>query len=143
MVGAGYTGTEVAAQGVLVTGRCAGIRDCAARTARWLLVDTADRVLPGLRERLSGPPTACCAERGVEIRTGTSVKEATDDGVLLSDGSTVPTRSLIWCVGVRPDPLVETLGLPTDRGRLVVDETCRCPASPDCGRAATRPRCPT
>src|SRR6266498_56153 len=39
----------------------------------------------------------------------------------LSTGELVPTRSLIWCVGVRPDPLVERLGLPTTRGRLVVD----------------------
>ena len=54
VVGAGYTGTEVAAQGVLATR--ATLRKhprLRGRTARWLLLDTADRVLPGLRERLS------------------------------------------------------------------------------------------
>jgi NADH dehydrogenase len=143
VVGAGYTGTEVAAQGVLATRallakhpRLEGAR------ARWLLLDTADRVLPGLSERLSSVASRTLGERGVEVRMGTSVKEATADGVQLSDGSSVPSRSLIWCVGVRPDPLVETLGLPTDRGRLVVDADLSVPGQPGlwaCGDAAAVP----
>jgi len=81
-------------------------------------------------------------ERGVEIRLGTRVKQATSEGVHLSDGDYVPTRSLIWCVGVRPDPLVDGLGLATREGRLVVDEFLNVPAHPDvyaCGDAAAVP----
>jgi NADH:quinone reductase (non-electrogenic) len=143
VVGAGYTGTEVAAQGVLATRallakhpRLAGAR------ARWLLLDTAARVLPGLSERLSSTASRTLEERGVEVRTGTSVQEAMADGVHLSDGSMVPTRSLIWCVGVRPDPLVDTLGLPTDHGRLVVEPDLSVPGQPGlwaCGDAAAVP----
>jgi NADH dehydrogenase len=143
VVGAGYTGTEVAAQGVLATrallAKHPRLDDA---KARWLLLDTADRVLPGLSERLSGTAARTLAERGVEVRTGTSVKEATADGVQLSDGSTVPTRSLIWCVGVRPDPLVDTLGLPTDHGRLKVNADLSVPGQPGlwaCGDAAAVP----
>jgi NADH dehydrogenase len=62
------------------------------------------------------------------------VEEATADGVRLSSGEFVPTRSLIWCVGVRPDPLVEGLGLATDHGRLVVDEYLNVPGRPDVAR---------
>jgi NADH dehydrogenase len=143
VVGAGYTGTEVAAQGVLATR--ATLRKhprLRGRTARWLLLDTADRVLPGLRERLSHTASRTLTERGVEIMTGTSVKEAMAEGVLLSDGSSVPTRSLIWCVGVRPDPLVEMLGLPTERGRLIVEPDLSVPGKPGmwaCGDAAAVP----
>lgn len=61
----------------------------------------------------------------------TSVKEATEDGVHLSTGDFVPTRSLIWCVGVRPDPVVEGLGLPLRSGRIVVDEFLTVPGHPD------------
>ena len=60
----------------------------------------------------------------------------------LSTGEKVPTRSLIWCVGVRPDPLVESLGLATNRGRLVVDEYMAVPGAPDvyaCGDCAAVP----
>jgi NADH:ubiquinone reductase (H+-translocating) len=76
------------------------------------------------------------------VRPGVSVTEATEDGVRLSDGSFVRTRSLIWCVGVRPDPLVEALGLETLHGRLCVDEYLAVPGHPEvlaCGDAAAVP----
>jgi len=140
VVGAGYTGTEVAAQGVLHTKELT--RHRLHLRPRWLLVDTADRVLPQLDIRLSRAADRVLRERGVEILRKTSVKQATRDGVRLSDGEFVPTRSLIWCVGVRPDPLVEVLGLQTEQGRLVVDEFLTVPGHPDvyaCGDAAAVP----
>ena len=80
--------------------------------------------------------------RGVEVRTGQSVTEAMDGYVQLSTGEKVPTRSLIWCVGVRADPLVDGLDLETNRGRLVVDEYMAVPGAPDiyaCGDCAAVP----
>ena len=143
VVGAGYTGTEVAAQGVLATRRqVAGQRRRAGLRPRWLLLDTAERVLPELDERLSRGADRVLRERGVEVRTGVSVAEARADGVQLTDGEFVPSRSLIWCVGVRPDPLVEGLGLKTERGRLVVDENLQVPGHPEvyaCGDIAAVP----
>jgi NADH:quinone reductase (non-electrogenic) len=131
VVGAGYTGTEVAAQGVLYTEALVERRPELTGLPRWLLIDTADRVVPSLDERLGVASDRVLRERGVEILTQTSVKQATKDGVHLSNGEYVPTRSLIWCVGVRPDPLVEGLGLPTKQGRLVVDEFLTVPGHPD------------
>jgi NADH dehydrogenase len=131
VVGAGYTGTEVAAQGVLYTDALTRHRSNLEGKPRWLLVDTADRVLPQLDQRLSRAADKVLRERGVELRLKTSVKEATAEGVHLSDGEFVPTRSLIWCVGVRPDPLIESLGLPTEQGRLVVNEFLSVPGHPD------------
>ncbi|MGW0874966.1 NAD(P)/FAD-dependent oxidoreductase [Streptomyces sp. NPDC002740] len=143
VVGAGYTGTEVAAQGQLFTDALVrahplrrGIRP------RWLLLDTASRVLPELDERLSRTADRVLRERGVEVRMGTSVKEATREGVLLTDGEFVDTRTLAWCVGVRPDPLAESLGLPMERGRLLVEPTLQVPGRPEvfaCGDAAAVP----
>jgi hypothetical protein len=60
--------------------------------------------------------------RGVEVLTGQSIAKAMDGYVELTTGEKAPTCSLIWCVGVRADPLVDGLDLPTNRGRLVVDE---------------------
>ncbi|GAA3629516.1 NAD(P)/FAD-dependent oxidoreductase [Streptomyces chitinivorans] len=148
VVGAGYTGTEVAAHGKMFTDSLArqharsatGMR--ADARPRWMLLDIADRVLPGLDEKLARTADRVLRKRGVEVRTGTSVKEATKDGVLLDTGEFVPTRSLIWCVGVRPDPLVEQLGLPTEKGRLIVDEYLNVPGRPEvfaCGDAAAVP----
>lgn len=144
VVGAGYTGTEVAAHGVLFTDDLArqntGLRD--GPRPRWLLLDVADRLLPGLDERLSRTADRVLRSRGVDVRTRTSVKEATPDGVLLDDGEFLHSRSLIWCVGVRPDPLVDSLGLPTDKGRLCVDKFLGVPGRPEvfaCGDAAAVP----
>jgi NADH dehydrogenase len=98
---------------------------------RWLLLDLAERILPELDPRLSRTADAVLRARGVDVRTGVSVREATPDGVTLTDGEVVPTRSLIWCVGVRPDPLVDQIGLKTERGRLVVDEYLTVPGHPE------------
>ncbi|MFI6079072.1 NAD(P)/FAD-dependent oxidoreductase [Actinoplanes sp. NPDC051343] len=131
VVGAGYTGTEVAAQGVLYTEALVRNRPELTGLPRWLLVDTADRIVPSLDERLGAASDRVLRERGVEILTQTSVKQASKHGVELSTGEYVPTCSLIWCVGVRPDPLVEGIGLPTEQGRLVVDEYLTVPGHPD------------
>lgn len=152
VVGAGYTGTEVTAQCQLFTAALARRHPAlSGRPIRWLLLDLAPRVLPELDPRLSRTAERVLGDRGVEIRTETSIAEATHSGVLLSTGEEVATHSLIWCVGVRPDPLVEGLDLPTESGRLVVDEYLTVPGQPEIfagGDAAavpdlTRPGRPT
>ncbi|MFE9702383.1 FAD-dependent oxidoreductase [Streptomyces sp. NPDC005930] len=143
VVGAGYTGTEVAAHGAMYTD--AQVRRHPTRSGmrpRWMLLDVAPRVMPEMDERLSRTAERVLRQRGVDVRMGTSVKEATHDGVVLTDGSTVDTRTLVWCVGVRPDPLVESLGLPMERGRLLVDPHLQVPGRPElfaCGDVAAVP----
>jgi NADH:ubiquinone reductase (H+-translocating) len=143
VVGAGYTGTEVAAQGQLLTARLLRrMPGLAGQRVRWMLLDTAPRVLPDLDPRLSRTADRVLRRRGVEVRTGQSVTEAMADFVQLSTGEKVPTRSLIWCVGVRADPLVDGLDLETTKGRLVVDEYMKVPAAPEiyaCGDCAAVP----
>ncbi|MEV0730238.1 NAD(P)/FAD-dependent oxidoreductase [Polymorphospora sp. NPDC050346] len=143
VVGAGYTGTEVAGNGILYTDALARrLPGLAGNPPRWLLLDVAGRVLPELDERMSRTADRVLRRRGVDVRMGTSVAEATHDGVRLTDGGFVATRSLIWCVGVRPDPLVADLGVPTTKGRLVVDEYLNVPGHPEvyaCGDAAAVP----
>jgi NADH dehydrogenase len=143
VVGAGYTGTEVAASGVLFTAALTRQHPGLGEVRpRWMLLDLADRVLPGLSPQMSKAALAVLRERGVDVRTGVSVQEADAEGVRLTDGSFVRTRSLIWCVGVRPDPLVADLGLETEKGRLVVDEYLSVPGHPEvlaCGDAAAVP----
>ncbi|MFF6779645.1 FAD-dependent oxidoreductase [Streptomyces sp. NPDC012510] len=143
VVGAGYTGTEVAAHGQMFTDEL--VRKQPLREGmrpRWMLLDIADRVLPEMDEKLSRTADRVLRQRGVDVRMGTSVKEATSTGVLLSDGEFVDTRTLVWCVGVRPDPLAESLGLPMERGRLLVEPTLHVPGRPEvfaCGDAAAVP----
>ena len=143
VVGAGYTGTEVVAQIQLLTHDVLRRRPrLAGSRPRWLLLDTAERVLPGMDERLAATAGRVLRERGVEVEMGTSVSEATADGVRLTDGRFVASRALVWCVGVRPDPLALSTGLPMTDGRLQVDEFLAVPGHPEilsCGDAAAVP----
>lgn len=142
VVGAGYTGTEVAAHGQLFTDELASQRPRLKIRPKWMLLDVAPRVLPELDQRMSRTADRVLRRRGVDVRMGTSVAVATADGVKLTDGEYVPTCSLVWCVGVRPDPFVAQLGLRTEKGRLVVDEYLNVPGFPEvyaCGDAAAVP----
>jgi NADH:ubiquinone reductase (H+-translocating) len=143
VVGAGYTGTEVTAQGQLLTNRLAKVLPgLSGQQIRWMLLDLAPRVLAELDPRLSRTAERVLRRRGVEVLTGKSVAEALDGSVKLTTGDTVLTRSLIWCVGVRADPLMEGLDLATNRGRLEVDEFMAVPGTEGvyaCGDCAAVP----
>ncbi len=143
VVGAGYTGTEVAAQGQLLSTRLVRrMPRLRNQKIRWMLIDTAPRVLPDLDPRLSKTAHRVLRRRGVEIRTGQSVTEVMSGEVHMSTGEKVATRSLIWCVGVRADPLVDGIDLETTKGRLVVDEFMAVPSAADiyaCGDCAAVP----
>jgi len=134
VVGAGYTGTELVAQGQQLTHQAlrrrhhGGLRE---DEVRWVLVDMAPRVLPRLSEHLAEPAVKTLRRRGIEVRLETSVAEVTETCVRLSDDTEIPAHTVAWCVGVRPDPLVEPLGLPTTKGRLDVDEWLTVPGHPD------------
>lgn len=143
VAGAGYTGTELAAHGPLFTAVISRrIRELRQQPVRWHLLDVAPRVLPELDERLAQTADDVLRRRGVDIHLGTSVEEATRDGVRLTTGQTIGTRTLIWCTGARPDPLAESAGLPTDKGRIVVDATLAVAEHPEiyaCGDVAAVP----
>lgn len=123
VVGAGYTGTEVAAQGQLFTARLARqLPALRKQPMRWLLADVSDRLLPGLSPRMSRTAERVLGRRGVEVRLQESIDHAGPESLRMTKGEEIATRSLIWCVGVRPDPLVDGLSLPTDHGRVQVHE---------------------
>ena len=130
-VGAGYTGTEVVAQTQRwlrkIEGRWSRTR---AQDVRWVLVDVAPAVLPELGAELGRRALQLLRRRGVDVRLGVSVASVDETAVRLTDGTTVPTRTLLWGAGVAPNPLVGQLGLPTRRGRLVVGSDLSVPDVP-------------
>ncbi len=139
--GAGYTGTEVTAQGQLFTRQLAASRGLGDDAARWVLVSRGE-VLAGLDQHLSRTADRVLRERGVEVHTGTTIEEATSSGVRLDTGEEVCARTLVWCVGVRPDPLIDDLGVEVQAGRVVTDSFLTVPGHPEmfaCGDAAAVP----
>src|ERR687892_1096751 len=126
-VGAGYAGLEGLAE---LQDFAADVIDLYPRSrvhgVRFILVEARDRVMPEISADLAEFATGELRRRGVEIRTNTTVERVSADSVELSDGEVVPCRTVAWTAGVRPNPVVEKLGLPLDReGRIVVDRFCQ------------------
>ena len=122
VVGAGYAGTETAAQLHRMTLAQLGRFPSLSRDdVSWVVLDVAGSVLPELGPRLGRLALSVLRKRGLQVRLGASVTEITTGSVTLSDGSTLPTHTVLWTAGVTPPPLVERTHLPMSGGRLVVD----------------------
>ncbi len=127
VVGAGYAGVEglaelqdFAAQAIELYPRCR------EHGMRWVLVEGRDRIMQEVPASLSEFAGRELRARGIEVRVATTLREMTQRSATLSDGETVPARTLVWTAGVKPNPAVARLGLPLDAdGRIVVDRTMR------------------
>lgn len=121
VVGAGYSGAELAA--ALADFLRAVFRKFyqSAPIPAVSLIDAIDRVTPALTPGLSAAAAKALRRRGVELWLGSAVEEVNANGVRLADGQMIEAATVVWSAGVRPHPLVATIGLPTERGRLLVD----------------------
>jgi len=128
IVGAGATGTELAAELYHTTREVVAYgldRIDPQRDIRIVLIEAGKRILPGLPERISEATHRLLDEIGVEVRAGAMVTEVTADGVKLADGSFIPSELVVWAAGVKaPDVLRELDGLETNRiNQPVVEQT--------------------
>lgn len=124
-VGAGYAGLEGLAE---LQDFVADILDlyprCSVTGVRWILVEAGPRVMHEIPPKLAAFAERELRGRGIEIRTQTTLERVTEHHAHLSDGEEVPTRTLVWTAGVKPQPVVAKLGLPlTERGRIEADRT--------------------
>jgi NADH dehydrogenase len=82
-----------------------------------------DRMLLELPEKLGIAAAKSLRKRGVEIRlgAGAGATEIYADSVKLTDGTVLPAGTVICTIGTRPNALLEQVGLPTERGRIVAN----------------------
>jgi len=126
-VGAGYAGVEALAElSDLVRDALRWYPSLHGVRQRWVLVDAAPKILPEIPRRLGDYAARELAQRGVELRTSTTLESVDEHEAVLSDGERIPTATLVWTAGVKPVPALAGWGLPLDeRGRVVVDGTLR------------------
>ena len=126
VVGGGYAGTETCACLLELTKNAARkIPGLHPDLISWTLADLAGTLMPELGD-LGGKAKRMLTERGVKFKLGTSVAVVTDVDVKLTDGTIVPTETLVWTAGVAASPLVRGLG-ETVHGRVVVGADLRLP----------------
>ncbi|MFB8765220.1 NAD(P)/FAD-dependent oxidoreductase [Nocardiopsis alba] len=131
VVGGGYTGVETAASLMRLCEEAARRYPELRSVIRWHLVDIAPKVLPELGDRLGRKAMDLLRGMGIEVKLKVSVREVSADKVVLTDGRSLPCRTLIWTAGVSPSPLMETLDKPTMRGRLEVGTDLSVPGLSD------------
>lgn len=91
------------------------------------LIEYGPAILPELGAQLGSYARKKLEARHITVRVNTRVTGYSREGVRLSDGSTVPTKTLIWTAGTSPNPLLESMPCEQDRGRIRVDEFLQVP----------------
>ena len=100
--------------------------------ARVVLLERDDRVLSAFHPSLREYALDQLRKRGVEVRLSSTVVRVEPGAVVLADGETIPTRTLLWTAGVRANALAGKLGLGTSSaGRLVVEPDLSLPGPPE------------
>ena len=130
VIGGGPTGVELAgalgemARNTLVH----DFRRINTRSARILLLEAGERILPTFPPRLSAKATKALAELGVTVRCQTMVTDLQPGTVAIKAGNVVETirvETVLWAAGVQASPLgaglARSAGASLDRaGRVIV-----------------------
>ena len=126
-VGAGYAGVEALAElHDLVQAALRYYPTLEGTRQRWVLVDAAPTILADIPRRLGIYAARQLTRRGIEIHVGEMLSSFDGETAVLSGGTSVPARTLVWTTGVKASPLLGSFGLPLDeRGRVRVDSTLR------------------
>ena len=149
VAGGGFSGVEtIGAINDFLRQVAPQYRKAEAAPPTLVLIEPMDRLLPEFDPALSEYTADKLRAAGVDVRLRTKVG-AFDGGTLSLESSgdseklsLLPTRTLIWTAGVTPSPLIESLPLEKERGRIVVDDTLATPGREGvwaCGDCAAVP----
>jgi NADH:ubiquinone reductase (H+-translocating) len=81
-----------------------------------VLLESSDEVLTPYTPRSRAYAVEVLRRRNVDVQLNSRVSAIDENQVILHDGRTIPTKTLIWAAGVRANPLADVLGLELDRG---------------------------
>jgi len=119
-VGGGYAGIEALAESEdLARDATRYYRTVGAADLRFVLVEATGRILPEVGPDLGEYTVRELRGRGIDVRLNTRLESCVDGHVVLSDGESFDSDTLVWTAGVKANPVLAELGLPLDeRGRL-------------------------
>lgn len=131
VAGGGFSGVEAVAElNDFVRAAARSFRNVRSEEIRVVLLHAGGLILPELPRSLAEFAQTLLMKRGVELRLDTRLAGATADMALLAGGDRIPTRTLVSTVPSGPNPLVATLPVKKERGRLLVDAHLQVPDYP-------------
>ena len=125
VVGAGLTGIETATE---LPGRLRAVlaRARSPRPFRVILADHNPVVGSDMGESARPVIEEALVALGVETRLGIEVVSINPMGITLKSGEEMPAATVVWCAGMRANPLTRVFPVEPDRfGRIPVDEFMR------------------
>jgi NADH dehydrogenase len=132
LVGGGPTGVEMAGAIAEIAAKSIprDFRHVDTRTARVVLIEGADRLLPAMSPASSARALADLTELGVEVLLGRFVT-AIDAGGVTAGDRRIDAGCVIWAAGLRAEPVTATLDAPSDKsGRVRVNADLSVPGHP-------------
>ena len=131
VTGGGFAGVEtVGAVNDLLREAMKFYRNLKPDMLRVVLVQGGAAILPELSESLGRYAEEKLKQRGVEVHLKTAVAGYDGKEVVLSDGTKIATRLVVWTAGVTPSPLLAHLPCTIQRGHILADEYLRVPGWP-------------
>src|SRR5262245_26838113 len=118
VVGGGPTGTEIsgALADMIKHTMTREYADLAVQRARVYLVDHGHALLSAFPVEAHDYAARALQRKGVQLKLGIGVKEVRPDQVLLTDGTSIPTRTVVWAGGLMASPLAANTGLSRGHG---------------------------
>ncbi len=131
VVGAGLTGIETATE---LPGRLRTVLTQAgsSHSCRVILADHSPVVGSDMGASARPVIEEALAALGIETRLGVEVVSISPKGAILKSGEEIPAATVVWCTGMRANPLTRLLPVEADRsGRVAVDEFLRVTGIPN------------
>jgi NADH dehydrogenase len=116
LVGGGLTGVELAAE----------IKDVYRGRLAVCVLEAGAAIMPGVDPALAAASRRLLESKGVEVRTDVRIEAVHARRLEVAGGPDVAYDVLVWCAGVRANPLIARSGLTVDaRGRGLTDAYLR------------------
>ncbi|GAC17336.1 NAD(P)/FAD-dependent oxidoreductase [Paraglaciecola arctica] len=113
IVGAGATGTELAAQlhHVANLARSYGMPKMSSKRLVISIIEAGDRILPALPERIAISAKNALTKLGIKVLERTRITKAQKEGFVTNEEVLIEADLLVWAAGIKAPDFIQNLNL--------------------------------
>ncbi len=126
IIGGGFSGVEVAGEiNDLVRSTYKYYRNLPKEEIKITLIHSHDQILPEVTSELRDFARHEMEKAGISVILNRRVSFVTQEGVGFDDGTVINGATIVSTVGNAPPSMIEKLGVPKERGRIVTEPDMR------------------
>lgn len=113
IVGAGATGTELAAQlhHIANLARSYGMPQMSSKRLVISIIEAGERILPALPERIAHSAKKALTKLGINVLEGTRITSANKQGFVTIQDELIEADLLVWAAGVKAPDFIQKLNI--------------------------------